>query len=739
MAKLSFAQTSFTGGELSPRVMGHTDVDRYGSGLKRALNCHPVLHGGLKRRAGTLHLGDAQGSPGVFNASVLVPFVQGRDLAWMLEFSANAVKIWDANGAPTGITLTTPFSAPSDYAQSDSTLYLFTGFHAIHRLQRLDGGEWVLSEAPFTTVPFAEVGFRPTAVISLSNFAVGSGRTATTSVPVWVAADVGRAVIRGGGIGVITAVASSTSATLEITRAFSGLTGGVFNSDWTIEGSPQTDCTPSADKPVGASITLMLGAAGWRAGDFGSMVRINGGLCKITNVSSATVADATIVRELAGITAAPSLAWSLEPRVWSLKLGYPRTGTVHQQRLIAAGTERFPRTVWGSRTGEPLDFELGTDDDLAFAFTVDADESSPISYVSSGKQLSVFSQSAEYSMRSGVEKGLTPTNVRIVPESGHGTAAVRPVSINSETVFVQRAGRKVRSFGYRYDQDGYNALDISSLAEHLTASGVVWMAYQQEPDQLLWGVRADGRLISCTIDRDQNPAVIGWAEHHTDGAVECVACIPHNNADQVWLIVRRTINGVVKRYVERFDHQFTPIIGTESPVYGATVDCAKVFTNAAGQSTFSVPHLAGKTIDVLADGSALSQKVVAADGSVTIDRPGKRVMLGLPFESRATLLNPEIVTQQGSAQGQPARTGQMVLRFLDTIGAVVENSQGGQQVVPFRRFGVGVLDQAPQPFTGLLRVTLLGWERGESEISIIQRQPYPMHLLAAVRAHQVNP
>jgi hypothetical protein len=92
-------------------------------------------------------------------------------------------------------------------------------------------------------------------------------------------------------------------------------------------------------------------------------------------------------------------------------------------------------------------------------------------------------------------------------------------------MFVQRSGRKVRSFGYRYDFDGFSAVDITALSDHITASGVVWMAYQQEPDFLLWAVRADGKLLSCTIDRDQQPSVIAWALHETDGFVECVASI----------------------------------------------------------------------------------------------------------------------------------------------------------------------------------------------------------------------
>jgi hypothetical protein len=41
--------------------------------------------------------------------------------------------------------------------------------------------------------------------------------------------------------------------------------------------------------------------------------------------------------------------------------------------------------------------------------------------------------------------------------------------------------------------------------------------------------------------------VIAWAQHETDGVVESIETLN----DELWLIVKRTINGITKRYVER--------------------------------------------------------------------------------------------------------------------------------------------------------------------------------------------
>jgi hypothetical protein len=741
MARANLNQTAFTGGVLSPRVLGRVDIDRYQIGLKRCSNAHPVLHGGVKRRAGSRYLGAADSA--VANGSKLVPFFVSQDEAWMLEFSDASVRIWNADGTALGITLTSPYAGENlrrlDWAQSDSTLYLFSPFSPIYRLQRFSDTAWTLGPANFTTAPFSEIGHRVAVFGTLSATAVGAA-TLSTGAPAFVLADVGRAVVSGQGIAVITAFISDSLVSVDITRAFTSASLSV--NQWLIDSSPQATCTPSAETPVGLSITLTLGAAGWRTTDVGAVVRINGGLCKITAYTSPTIVSATILREMVGTTAAPALAWSINYNVWNGIDGYPRTGTIHQQRLVAASNERFPRTVWGSRVGEPLDFELGTTDDLAFAFTVDGDEASPILYVSSVKDLVVMTGGGEYSMRSGIESGLTPTNVRVVPESGHGSAPVRPTTAGDEMLAVQRSGRKLRSLAYRYDFDGYSAPDILALAEHLGLEGITGLAWQSEPEQILWAVRGDGKLLSCTLDRGQQPSVIAWAgPHDVGGFVEDVQTLPEGDRDWVWLIVRRVVGGSTVRYIERLDETLERLHPTVSDgvVYGCTVDSGVVFDNAAGQTSVSLPHLAGLEVDIVADGLKQPRQTVGAGGALTLARSTKRAIVGLPFRSEITLLNAEFQTGAGTAQGQATRTSKVWLRFLDTIGARVTSLKGANVPVPFKRFGAAALDTAPTPYTGLVDVTLLGWtDIDDQEISIVQEDPLPLHLLAVIRRHGVN-
>jgi hypothetical protein len=738
--KANFKQTSFVSGEWSPRALGRTDLDRYEAALKRCRNAYPLPQGGVRRRPGTRYVDDALTTDAY--GSILVPFVAGRDEAFIVEMADLQCRVRSPDGAIVA-TLTSPYAqadlASLDWAQADRTMWLFNGAHPIYRLQLFDGGVWALAEARFTSAPFGEFGRQINVTASLSSAAVGAGRTVLALASVFLPTDVGRGIIANSGLAVITAYNSPLNVTVEVTRAFASI--ALPADEWLIDVSPQTTCTPSAKDPVGTAITLTLAADGWRSDDVGSMVRINGGLCEITGYTSATVVAAVIVDELSATTAAPALAWGLLPPAWGKypAWGYPRTGTMYQQRLIAAGSAKFPRTVWGSRLGEPLDFAIGTTDDRAFSFTLDGDESGPIAYVSAMQDLAVMTESGELSIRSGVEKPLTPTNIRVRPDSTHGSAAVRPLSVSGETIFVQRSGRKVRSHGYRYDVDRYSSPDITALAEHLLKPGVVWMSYQQEPDPIIWAGMADGSLLSCTVDRDQQPIVMGWARHETQGQFEAGAVIPSGDMDVLWVIVRRSIGGVEKRYLEYFDVAacpFHPDVATE-PDYGLMVDCAAVIDNNPGFVSVTAAHLASADVEIVGDGSKLPAATVSGGGNLSLPRAVKRCIVGLSYDTEITLLPPELPPGAGSINSRPSRTARLTMRFVDTIGARVSNAAGGAALVPFQRLGSELLDQAPLPKTGVYSQVILGWDV-DDETSITQAEPMPLHILSVIREHTGN-
>lgn len=743
MPKVNYITTNFTAGEFSPRLMGRVDIERYRNAAKTLRNCYPLVHGGVRRRGGTIFVGEAGD---MTEAVRLVPFVKDAATTHMLEFGDGYVRVYkdgalvlDGNGDPYEIA--SPYVGAAvhafDYAQDGDSLYIASGDLPIHRLRRYADATWQLGEVPFQVTPFAEVGLRVSVALTLSDASVGAGRTVTAAAATFLESDVGRAILFETGVAVITAYTSATVVTAEIKSAFPGTS---ITGTWTLDSSPQTGCTPSQTGTVGDVIQLTLDHDGWRVGeDVGKFVRINEGLVQIVGFGAppTKVVNAKVFKPLANASKAPALAWTLEASVWNAVDKYPRTITFHEQRLIAGGSEGFPRTVWGSRTGEPFDFTLGTDDADAFAFTLASDESNRIAWVASARNLLVLTYGGEFSIQGGTEKPITPTNVRIRSESNHGATDARPVLVGRELVFVQRAGRKIRALAYQFDFDGYASPDLTVLAEHVTKAvgadgrrGVLGMAYQQEPDPLLWVWLADGRFLSCTLDRDS--AVIGWARHETDGAVESMATIPGPDGSQVWLVVKREIAGQTVRYIERMDTHATALANDEGDVYGAVADCA-VIAEGAASDTWPVAHLEGAEVVVVADGAYAGRQTVAS-GQITLARNATKVIAGLPFVPRIELLTPELMTQSGTAQGQQMSTSKIILRVLESGEGLRVNGQE----VPFRRFGGGLLDAPPPVFTGDVHVSQTGWDRGLSDIAIEQPLPLPLHLLAVIRELTVN-
>jgi hypothetical protein len=273
------------------------------------------------------------------------------------------------------------------------------------------------------------------------------------------------------------------------------------------------------------------------------------GTVKITTVTSATAAIATVQNPVGSLDA--TKLWS--EGAWSEHRGYPAVVAFFEQRLMFAATENNPQTVWGSKSGDFANFQPGTLDDDAINYTIGADRVNVIRWMQPQTQLLIGTIAGEWKMGgSDIGEPITPANVSIRRQSTYGSKDVAAQLVNDVVLFLQRQGRKVREMTLdpANVQDKYVAPDMTILAEHITESSVKEIAYQQQPDSILWCVREDGALIGMTYERDQD--VIGWHRHSTDGKVESLSIIPGADEDEIAVIVQRLIDGNVVRYIEIF-------------------------------------------------------------------------------------------------------------------------------------------------------------------------------------------
>lgn len=719
MARITPIQTNFAAGELSPRVGSRVDIAKYNSGLKASENLQHLVQGGALRRAGTRYAAQTKDSA---RASRLMPFIYSRDQAYVFEVGHLYIRIFK-NGAAVGAPyeIATPYTeamlADLAYVQGADTMFLVHPLSPVYRLQRFGDADWRLLAAPFAVEPFDELGITPALALTLSAATVGTGRN-FGATGAFAASDVGRDIVSASGLATITAFVDANNVTCQIKSAFASTS--IASGAWTLTGSPQTTCTASAVGPVGATVTLTLGAAGWRSGsaEVGKFVRINGGLARITAYTSATVVDAQVKQELTSTAAAIANSWSLNASIWNAASGYPRAATLHEQRLMLGGSPGYPQRFIGSRTGDYLNFELGTKDDDAFSYELTSSEIAPIQHMVPSKRLLVFTNGGEMSVRGGVEKPITPTNIQKEDESNAGAGTVRPIKVGKEVLFVQRAGRKIRACGYSVQIDGYASPDRTVFSEHITDSGIVDMSYQQEPYSQVLAVRADGQIACATYDAEQE--VNAWGRWTTDGAFESVCTIPTATGNQTYAVVRRVINGVTKRYVEYFD----PLLKT---------DCAVTLTAGSPATVWSgLGHLEGKTVKVVADDVYQGEKTVSG-GQITLDRAASAVEVGLSYTPLMTLLNPEVGSQAGTSQGAAISVGEVIVRVLDTVSAVING-----QTKTFRKMGASLLDVPPEVGSGDLREVTLSDDLYRNELTISQPNPVAFHVLAVIRKCTIN-
>jgi hypothetical protein len=317
-----------------------------------------------------------------------------------------------------------------------------------------------------------------------------------------------------------------------------------------------TTITASAHT-VGTGRTFTASASTFVSTDVDRLIRFRDGYAKVTGFTSATVVTVEIIKDTGSSSA--STDWSLG--AFSDTTGHPSCVTFFEQRLVFAATLNNPQTIYFSKSGdyENMDANIGgtVADDDAIVYTIASNQVNAIRFLSPTRTLIIGTAGGEFAVYGGGDNdAITPTNIIIKKQSNYGGANVDAVPVANATLFLQRAKRKIRELAYNFDVDGYVAPDLTILAEHITEGGVTQMAYQEEPLSIIYAVREDGELVALTYQRDQQ--VVAWHRHIFGGAFgsdkavcESVAVIPTDLDEyEVYVIIKRTINGATKRYVE---------------------------------------------------------------------------------------------------------------------------------------------------------------------------------------------
>ncbi len=639
------------------------------------------------------------------------------------------------------VEVVTPYTSDQaralDYLQIADVLYLFHPDVPTRKLLRYGDTCWRMLPVVFTPPPTREYGARPGAEIQVGAASGNSITVTAFNCDAFINADCGREIVVTGGnnAGGRAGIASFTSVRSVVVNICEpwGSTAVDCRGTWYINGSPLAKVTPAHKSPAGQQTTLTASPAAWRTTpnygtcghDVGRFVSVWGGLYEITCVTSTTVARATIRGEGTAITAAQPGAWSLEEAM-SCTLGYPETGTLHQDRLYT-GQSYF---LAGSKVSDYENFGTGIldDDAVIFAVNTNSGQVDSIRWIKGAKNLLVGTTAGEL-VASGSQTGpITPTNVQIDAQTTYGSNGVPPLKIGNAVLFLTRSGKRLREYVYAYEQDQWVAPDLLLLADHLTQdASIVEMAIQREPDWRIWAVKNDGVLLCCTYLRDQN--VVAWSHHvtganqdTTDGKFESVAVTMHPDLDRerVMVIVNRTINGATKRFVEYLD---------DSTLYYKQrfLDSSVIYNGSACAFMFGLNHLECQTVRAQVAGNDCGSFVVV-NGQIGGWSLGAPIEAGLNMTSKVTTLEPAVQLNGQAFKPMRKRWVKFYAVVDETVNLALSTTCGVTVSPTWRRPGIDSSNAAPPLRSGTFEVTS-GAPYNDGKLTVTQSAPYPSTIL----------
>lgn len=738
-------QASFNGGEISKRLQARVDQAIYQIAAGEIVNMVTTVEGPAVKTPGTRVIADALAS-----ASWLSTFIFSATQAYVLEWGEAAVRFYTNDGrietAPgVAYEVAVPYAAAAAKSisaqQSNDVLYLAADGHQQATLSRTGAETFAYAALDLKGGPFKDRNSDKSITVSATGaFTEGGAVTLFASSAIFEAGHVGgRFRLEAEDFSDIPAWEPGVTVALNERRRSDGKA-------YRAVALPPSGRTGSIvpTHTSGDAVDGMASGLDINAKDAGGVTwryeHDQFGIVKLTGVAGASQATGTVERTLPS-----SLATKASHR-WAMGAFSAAEGWPHLV-VLAFGRLWFikDRTVHASVAGSYRDFsgynEAGqATPDMAFSRTIDG--SDPILWTRAHRNVLVLGGAmAEYVIsRQNPAEPLSGDNIAVEAQTFHGSAeGVPPLQVGKQlTLFVQRGARKLRGARYELANDGYVAENLTRWARQIGVSGFVQLAYQAEPEEMLFALRGDGVVTAHPIAPDDpDQQVKGWSRAIAmeEAAVKSIASIPSPDAarDDLWLLVERTLpGGAVAKTVEKLDRWWDEEEGrAESDAFflhsGLSLASEDDVSSVSGLN-----HLAGLDVAALVDGAEQWDLTVAADGSCALAKPGRAIHVGRPYTARVTTLRPEVTKGDGTSQTRLKRVVSIAAFVLQTFGVKAGSFGGALQRLTLRKASTP-MGSGPSLIDGSTEEVSVGsgWGR-DGRTSYESRSLFPWILQATV-------
>ena len=757
MSRVSPMQTAFSGGELSPTMLGRPDHEVWPVSLAEMVGYAPRPQGPAEACPGFLFVDMAAGPCRLIDFE---PFVtQGYVIEasdQLLRFYTNDVLL-ESGGAP--VTVAAPWTYEQvralDYEHDRDVAYMFHRDVRTRLLVREAADSFALEEVEYAEGPFLDRNRDEGLTLSFSG--VTGSVTVTASQALFAATDIGR---------LIEVEAHDLSDVPSWEPGITTARGKVMQWDgrvYQVVGGAGATLRTGTVAPVhtrGVEWDGMGGGKDLNDKDAGGVelayMHDMFGRAKITAYTSPTEVTATVTRRLplqlsssytigdyvppwyepdveydgGGGWSGPG-GGSYTPGTWRWRLGafsdttgWPSHGRIWNERLWLLHDD----WLFGSVAGDLLNFdrlnEFGeVSNDQAIAIRLD--EPHRGRWLFAGDDLFIGTEKAEWVLRpASTSQGIGPLNYSLKRQTKRGSAAVAATECDGRPVFVQRDGRKVLHM-VEATYGRYTTEDMTRYADHIGNAAFREFCWQREPMQLLWTVREDGTLAAADYMPDER--VLGWFRRPlAEGfSARSIASITDSagKREQLWAAVQRGDDWMVMVMAP----WRLPGVQQELPVM---LDAALTYDGSVGAiDTLSMPHLAGETVEVVGDGIWLGSFDVGGDGSIPLGQEVTTAVAGKPFEAWGTLLPFEGGGDNGPAQGKMKRISRVALRLQDSLGVAVFDQTGRETDIEGTFPGTDLTEAIPLITRDVPIDLVSDWDR-PGQLGWRRKAPFPSRVMA---------
>lgn len=685
----------------------------------------------------------------------VVSFTPG-ETTYYVQFILTGVGVATVSGfariAPGVLALDSVYSA-SDMAnvrfdQSNNTMFFANGTNEIQVLERR--GQYSFSLRPFLQIdgPFAPLNLTDTTLTPSAR----TGRTTiTSSTALFSTFDVGSLIRLTHPGQYETADLSAVDDVTDAIRVTGVETGRIFY----VNISGTFSCTVVLERSIGNEysyetvatyttaqsntaiddgldnqiVYYRLRCSAYTSGAAVSALTyaqgVTDGIARIVSVDADNQVTVDVVEAFGKITA--TSLWYFGS--WSSRFGHPEAVTLFDGRLwFGRGNEYF-----GSASDNFSSFAIGPLADQAMNRTFTG-RMSRVRWMRGASALVAGMAGFESQIGSNaLDDVIIPENVRSKPVQSRGAAAADAVVVGDGPVYISRSKKRL----YHLLSDGQKsvAMDLTRLNRDIAgAGGFKQIDYQQEPEHRIWAVREDGQVGVLVYDEDEQ--VMAWCRLVVDGYIESVCCLPGTPEDEVYFVVRRTINGSTVRYIEKLASQAWDTLQEANRLH-----CSLVYSGSSTSSLSGLDHLEGREdVYVWANGQQAGPFTVSSGAIADVGFSFTYAIVGLLYEGtyKSGRLN------WGAAMGSGIATNKQI----EKAGLILHRTAGGSvswgddpedmERLPDRDPDSLTYDSAVQLFSMDTEESVMGWTDRDARLYIKMPSAGPATVLGIATTLKTN-